>query len=677
MTSDPATTSQRDFFQLVAQLDMLSESDCASLSEEARAKGVPPAQLALQQGMLDPVQIDILETLAHPRAVLPGYEILDLVGQGGMGVVYRARQENLDRIVAVKTILVSRVADPSTAGRFIKEAQTIGKLHHPNIMAAYDFGRQGGRLFLAMEFLEGEDLDGLLLTRGRLEEPLAWGIARQVAAGLAHAHKFGVVHRDIKPANVLLVDPPEGFPLPAGLPLVKIADFGLAFLTDDANGRTRLTSDNAAVGSPHYMAPEQLTETEVDFRADIYALGATVYQMLSGRPPFAGLRMQQIVGKKIMGEVPALRDCRDELSPGTCALVERMLALDPRNRFGSYEELIDQIDRIDAATASTSGNHPRVVSVPVGEKPLLSGDRSPSEVTRQGSSAAEMNSRTYFSTDVATRVRVSRVAESEKPWHSRWIWVLLPVVGLAGLGGWWWFHAQRSGTGANQPGPAGNEQAGVAPAGGLGALPGMGVPQRVEMATGQWSRPLFSGQVDVRRIVSGSWKDAHDEEMASVLEGSDGAYRFPMFRGPNEPIQFFRFSYLVRLRQAEATEFHFGVRGGPRGPADRSILRIDRSGVAVGVRASELAPFQPGSPVMSLPREGDATHTVVVERLSTGWFLTVDGQSLPVRGRAPPRGATAVGRCSSRCGKRPVILTHHGRCRARRRTARPRLSHED
>src|SRR5262249_41597367 len=159
--------------------------------------------------------------------------------------------------------------DSSFLSRFEQEARAIGRMQHPHIVSAYDFGRHAGRLYLAMEFVEGENLDQFIVRRGPLDEATAWGLARQAVAGLAHASRLGIVHRDVKPANLLLVTAEPGLGLAAGLPLVKITDFGLAFLTEEADSRTRLTSTNAAVGSPHYMAPEQLSGELVDHRADI------------------------------------------------------------------------------------------------------------------------------------------------------------------------------------------------------------------------------------------------------------------------------------------------------------------------------------------------------------------------------------------------------------------------
>ena len=263
----------RDFLSVASALALLSPEQVEKLTAEAASKQSLPSQLALQKGLLNVTQIDIVETLLRPTEIIPGYEILGVLGQGGMGVVYRARQLNLKRIVALKTVLVTQMADEAALQRFEQEAQAVARLAHPHIIAAYDFGRHDGRLYFAMELVEGEDVHRLIARRGRLDERTAWGLVRQAAAGLAHAAQQGIVHRDIKPANLLLVEPPAGFPLPAGMPLVKIADFGLARLAAAADEATRLTSAGTAVGSPHYMPPEQLRGEPVDQRADVFALG--------------------------------------------------------------------------------------------------------------------------------------------------------------------------------------------------------------------------------------------------------------------------------------------------------------------------------------------------------------------------------------------------------------------
>ncbi len=193
------------------------------------------ADFVLNSGALSATQVDAAKTLCNPEDVIPGYRIESLLGQGGMGVVYRAEQLNLRRQVAIKTILVSRMGDQNALHRFEREAQTIGQLRHPNIITAFDFGRHGGRFYLALELVDGEDLSVRIKKNGPFDEATSPGLIRQAAAGLAHAATNHVVHRDIKPANLILVDPPEGYPLPSGMPMVKIADFGLALLQSDVD----------------------------------------------------------------------------------------------------------------------------------------------------------------------------------------------------------------------------------------------------------------------------------------------------------------------------------------------------------------------------------------------------------------------------------------------------------
>ena len=158
---------------------------------------------------------------------------------------------------------------------------------------------------------------------------LCGGSCRQAAAGLAHAAHHGIVHRDIKPANLLLVEPPTGFPLPAALPLVKIADFGLAQLAAPADERTRLTSANVTVGSPNYMSPEQLLGEPVDLRTDIFAPARSAFHMLTGKPPQAGMNLAQIVAQRMSGEIESVRELRPEMSRGSAELVADMMAYDP------------------------------------------------------------------------------------------------------------------------------------------------------------------------------------------------------------------------------------------------------------------------------------------------------------------------------------------------------------
>jgi predicted Ser/Thr protein kinase len=208
-------------------------------------------------------------------ARFPQLEILELLGQGGMGAVYKARQPRLDRIVAVKVLPAEWSNDPAFAGRFAREARALARLTHPHVVAVFDFGESDSLFYFVMEYVDGINLRSILQER-RLSPPEALTIIPQVCEALQYAHEEGVVHRDIKPENILLDRKGR----------VKIADFGLAKLLDRPAAGSMLTGSQQVMGTPHYMAPEQIDRPrEVDHRADIYSLGVVFYEMLTGELP--------------------------------------------------------------------------------------------------------------------------------------------------------------------------------------------------------------------------------------------------------------------------------------------------------------------------------------------------------------------------------------------------------
>ena len=276
----------------------------------------------------------------------PGYDIHGVIGAGACGVVYRATQLRLGRVVALKTVPLQTSVHSTGLARFQLEAVALAKLQHPNIVGVFDFGHHDGRVYMAMELLDGEDLERRIKRLGRLDERTAWTIARQTAAALSHAAKAGITHRDIKPANLFLVPPPTGFGLPEDLPMVKVTDFGLAFTkrADLSDGNGRLTQAGAVVGTPAYMAPEQFANSDVDHRADIYALGATVYHALAGCPPYNGSTVWDVMVKKTES-APKLVGA---VSAESARLVAAMLAPDPDRRIDGYDELIRRIGELPA-----------------------------------------------------------------------------------------------------------------------------------------------------------------------------------------------------------------------------------------------------------------------------------------------------------------------------------------
>jgi serine/threonine protein kinase len=214
-------------------------------------------------------------SVAEVTRRFPQLEIIAYLGQGGMGVVYKARQPMLNRPVALKILLPEKAADPRFAERFTREAQALARLSHPNIVAIHDFGEADGMFYLLMEYVEGSTLRQALRA-GQLAPESALALVPAICEALEFAHQQGVVHRDIKPENVLLT--PQG--------QVKLADFGIAKLMHPEPTRPALTEDRSVVGTPHYMAPEQIEHPQqVDHRADIYSLGVVFYEMLTGELP--------------------------------------------------------------------------------------------------------------------------------------------------------------------------------------------------------------------------------------------------------------------------------------------------------------------------------------------------------------------------------------------------------
>lgn len=253
------------------------------------------------------------------RGVFPQLEILALIGHGGMGAVYKARQTHLERLVAVKLLSPERGADPAFIERFTREARALARLQHPQIVTLYDFGRAGSWLYLVMEYVEGANLRQLMAT-GRLDPAAALRLVAPLCDALVHAHAQGVVHRDLKPENILIDG--QGQPM--------IADFGLAKLRS-VNGDLTQTGDT--LGTLHYMSPEQVSGTgHIDHRADVYALGVILYEMLTGNLPLG-----RCLPPSQSGSDPRL----DEV-------VLKSLEREPDKRWQTVDELRQAVARIQA-----------------------------------------------------------------------------------------------------------------------------------------------------------------------------------------------------------------------------------------------------------------------------------------------------------------------------------------
>jgi predicted Ser/Thr protein kinase len=280
-----------------------------------------------------------------PGSNLDGYEVVALLGRGGMGEVYRAYDPRLARPVAIKLVSAQRAADTKFLARFEREARAASALSHPNLAHVYSIGQYGTRPYYVMEYVEGKTLSRTLDEEGPLPIGRALDYLRQACEGLGAAEAKGIVHRDIKPEN-LMVDSSG---------CVKVVDFGLARPTEAGNTITQM---DRVMGTPQYMAPEQAKSGTADHRSDIYALGATFYHLISGTPPFEGDTSLAVMLKHVNEPlVPLRRKC--PTTPSCLAdVVDRMLAKEPSDRYQTYNNVLDALEN-----AKTSLERP-VATVP-------------------------------------------------------------------------------------------------------------------------------------------------------------------------------------------------------------------------------------------------------------------------------------------------------------------------
>ncbi|MGA2261467.1 MAG: protein kinase [Acidobacteriota bacterium] len=268
-------------------------------------------------------------------STLGHYRILEKVGAGGMGEVYRARDEHLQRDVAIKILPPETMGDESSRKRFHKEALALAKLNHPNIETIFDFDTQSGSDFLVMEYIPGQTVIERLATNPLPERDIV-RLGIQLAEGLAAAHEQGIVHRDLKPANLLIT--PEG--------RFKILDFGLAkLLHPDIATATTESSTCAVAGTLPYMAPEQLSGGAVDSRTDIYAFGNVIYEMATGRRPFPQSISAALISDILVKSPPAPGSLRSDLSPRLEEIILKCLEKDPENRYQSVKEILVDMRR--------------------------------------------------------------------------------------------------------------------------------------------------------------------------------------------------------------------------------------------------------------------------------------------------------------------------------------------
>ncbi len=352
-----ATARDEELLRFAVASGQLSEEQAAEVLAALRqveelGGSSSAAELLTNRGLLSEAQIERLhQAIASSRTAtrvpreLAGFELLEKIGQGGMGSVFKARQKELDRLVALKILSPRLSRNAAFVERFLQEARAAGKLNHPNIVAAIDVGEDQGFHYFAMEYVDGETLAAVVAREGRLPEDRALAIATAVAKALGHAFERGLIHRDIKPENIMVTADGR----------VRVTDFGLARILDAEDDSPDV---ERFMGTPSYVAPEQIrSEPDIDCRADIFSLGITLFEMLTGDVPFHGANPMAIAAAILTQPLPPIRERCPGVSAATERIVARMTAKDRANRYATPADVVAALEQ--AAQAPRTPRAPR------------------------------------------------------------------------------------------------------------------------------------------------------------------------------------------------------------------------------------------------------------------------------------------------------------------------------
>ena len=279
------------------------------------------------------------ETQPAPEARRIGkYLVKRELGRGGMGAVYLAEQPGLGREVAIKELILNSAADPTALTRFLQEAQVMARSTHPNIIQVYDLEQVGAANYIIIEYVKGHSLRDWV-NRSRIPLPQVFGIMHSVLQALDYAHRHSIVHRDMKPENVLISEEGE----------VKVADFGIARLTDDSGGGSTATKTGTTVGTPQYMSPEQVASSKVDGRSDLYSAGIMLYELVCGRPPFTASEADgpfTLMAKHVQAPPPPPALHVPGIDPQLEEVMLKALAKRPEDRYQSGREFDEALSRV-------------------------------------------------------------------------------------------------------------------------------------------------------------------------------------------------------------------------------------------------------------------------------------------------------------------------------------------
>ncbi|MCW8140528.1 MAG: serine/threonine protein kinase, partial [Planctomycetota bacterium] len=346
-------TADHIFLKLATQRGFLAAEDAEDIVaelERLEGEGTPSKArlLCLELGFIDDgaaralkqevrVQLERKEREvtvdSRNERRIAGFELLERLGSGAMGVVFKARHLGLNKTVALKLLNPDFAEDERYVARFLQEARVAAALNHPNIVQAYDVGQAGDVHYIAMECVDGKTVKELIERRGHLDEQAAVEIVLQVLDALKHAHSRSLIHRDIKPANIMITRDGQA----------KVLDLGLARRTDIESG---LTGEGRAIGTPYFMAPEQALDKGADYRADIYSLGATFYNMVTGDKPYVAGTPVAVMNMHLKAPIPDAHQANPKISEGLAKIIKKMLAKRPADRYQDHDALMRDLEAV-------------------------------------------------------------------------------------------------------------------------------------------------------------------------------------------------------------------------------------------------------------------------------------------------------------------------------------------
>lgn len=345
-------------------------------------------------------------------SMIGDYKLLKKLGQGGMGAVYKAQNSKTGEIVAIKVLAKELVGKGTFVQRFEREAQAMQKLDHPNILRCMDAKEAGGRHYIAMEVVDGGSVEGWLKKLGRFSVGDALHVVLKTCDAMQHAHDMTIIHRDLKPDNILLTK--EG--------VVKVADLGLAKDTDED---VSLTKTGAGAGTPIYMAPEQARDVKhVDVRVDIYAIGIMMYVLLTGRAPFEGNTLVELITAKEKGKFDPMRRHNDEVPGKLDLIVDKMIAKDAKQRYASCQEVIDQLTPLGLANDELSFLATAIdMEATVPNKPAAT--PAPTKVPQKPAAKATAKTTAPVNKPISAKTSI----EEEEPERDVWYWNMVTPEG--------------------------------------------------------------------------------------------------------------------------------------------------------------------------------------------------------------------------------------------------------